>query len=143
MKTSWIFFSLFTAFLWGLYYTSLEQIIKKIDKNTCIVIFSLTSVIFYSFFLKDTNKDISTITTTPSLQGWLLLAFVSSVIAGYMTLLAIETSNATLAAALEITYPFWCMIFAFLFFGLQITWVSAFGVLITFIGVFIVTLGQK
>lgn len=143
MKISWVFFGLFTAFLWGLYYTSLEQILKKLDRNICIVFLCSLNVIFYSFFLKDVNKDILEIQTNPSLRGWLFLAFISSIIANYMAAMAIQSSNATLAAALEITYPFWCMLFALMFFGTSIGLTSIIGIVITFIGVSVIVMGQK
>ena len=143
MKLSWIFFGLFTAFLWGLYYTSLEQILKRIDRGICIVFLCSLNVIFYSFFLKDFGKDILEIQTNSSLRGWLFLAFISSVIANYMAAMAIESSNATLAASLEITYPFWCMLFALIFFGTSISLTSIIGIVITFIGVSVIVMGQK
>lgn len=134
---NWIICSLLTAILWGISYSAIEQIIKTIDKCTCIFISSSIIAIFYSSAIG--QKDLINIYQNKgNVCYWMFLSATCSLIAGYMSIRAIENSSASLAASLEITYPFWCMLFAYLFFDKSMTWTSILGVVGIFVGVTIV-----
>ena len=79
---------------------------------------------------------------TNNVAVWLVAALTASIIGTYMSIMAIETSNASLAASLEITYPFWGMVIAFLLFGQTMSMISIFGVVVIFAGVIMVICGR-
>lgn len=134
---NWIICSLLTAILWGISYSAIEQIIKTIDKCTYLFISSIIIALFYINAIS--RKDFNNIYLNKNnVFYWMILSLLSSLIAGYMSIRAIEKSSASLAASLEITYPFWCMLFAYLFFSKCISYTSLLGVISIFVGVIIV-----
>lgn len=140
---NWIYFSIFTAFLWGMSYTAAEQVIGKIDKNTYIFITCSIITVIYGIACKSVlSKDLIVLQQDNHALKWLVIAIIASSVGNYMSMLAIQTSNASLAAALEITYPFWCMFFAWIFFGQSLTRTSMLGVAIVFVGVIITIVGR-
>lgn len=141
---NWIFYAVFTAILWAICYTSVEQVIKTVDKLTYITISSIILLLICGIvgrnkFLEDLPKITE---NTNNVSIWLVAALAASCIGTYMSIMAIETSNASLAASLEITYPFWCMVIAFLLFGQTMSLMSIFGVVIIFAGVIMVICGR-
>jgi uncharacterized membrane protein len=141
---NWIFYSVFTAFLWGLCYTCAEQVISKIDKTTYVFISSIVSLLIYGIMCRhEFYKDLVQIQSNGQLLMWLFVAIAAGNIGCYMSMLAIETSNASLASALEITYPFWCMFFAWMLLGQTLTRTSIMGIVIVFAGVIVTILGKK
>lgn len=141
---NWIFYAVFTAILWAVCYTSVEQVIKTVDKFSYIIVSSIMTLLICGIvgrnkFLEDLPKIAD---NTNNVTIWLLVALTASIIGSYMSIMAIETSNASLAASLEITYPFWCMVIAFLLFGQTMSLMSIFGVVIIFTGVIIVICGE-
>lgn len=139
---NWIFFSVFTAMLWGLCYTAVEQVVKTIDKSTYIALNCLVTFFVCAFIGRDhLIQDISKMQQNHSSFWWFALAVISSIVGVYMSIFAIETSNASLAASLEITYPFWCILLAWLFFGTTMSITSMIGVLVVFVGVIIIIKG--
>jgi len=141
---NWIFYAVFTAILWAICYTSVEQVIKTVDKLTyitvsSIIILGICGFIGRSKFVDDFHKITE---NTNNDAVWLVAALTASIIGTYMSIMAIETSNASLAASLEITYPFWCMVIAFLLFGQTMSMISIFGVVVIFAGVIMVICGR-
>jgi drug/metabolite transporter (DMT)-like permease len=141
---NWIFYAVFTAILWAICYTSVEQVIKTVDKLTyitisSIIILAICGIVGRNKFLDDLSKITE---NTNNVSIWLFAAITASIIGTYMSIMAIETSNASLAASLEITYPFWCMVIAFLLFGQTMSVMSIFGVVIIFAGVIMVICGR-
>ena len=137
-------YSVLTAILWGLFYVCIEQIVKNIDKTTFITInYSASIVVFLFLSQKHIANDFLYIQNNPKIGIWILFAILSSIIGNYVSLLAVETSNATLAASLEITYPFWCMLFTVLLFGTYVSYISIIGILVVFSGVLIILYGER
>lgn len=135
---------MFTAILWAICYTSVEQVIKTVDKLTyitvsSIIVFGICGFLGRGKFVEDFHKITE---NTNNVCIWLAAALTASIIGTYMSIMAIETSNASLAASLEITYPFWCMVIAFLLFGQTMSMISIFGVVVIFAGVIMVICGR-
>ncbi len=132
-----------TAFLWGVSYTAQEQVIKYIDKTTYIFLSSILFLMCYGFLcVPYIRTDINTLIEKPNAVGWTLLASVTGIIGGYLALLAIQHSNASIAAALEISYPFWCMVIAYVLFGSLVTTQVVVGSVVVFIGVWLIATGK-
>ena len=139
----WWIPAILTAFLWGVSYTALEQVIKYIDKTTYIFLSSFLFLGVYGFLSwNHVSNDLITLSHKSSVIFWVLLASVSSILGNYLALLAIEHSNASLAAALEISYPFWGMLIAWLFFNQTMTSQVMFGSIVIFMGVYLIATGK-
>ena len=137
----WYIPAILTAILWGICYTSIEPVVRHIDKTTYIIISASVSLFIYgiwSLYNQNLTRDINYISENPRCATFLFIAIVSGVIANFIALKAIESSGASLAAALEISYPFWCMLFAYLLFNEAVSWQAIFGSLVTFAGIYLV-----
>lgn len=75
---------------------------------------------------------------------WLVVAVVSSAAGALLIYIAIGEKNATLASLIEISYPFFVAIFAWLFFrDAQFSWPTLLGGLLILGGVGVVFLGER
>ena len=135
--------AILTAFLWGVSYTATGEAIKYISKTTYMFLSSICFITTFSILsYKNWSVDFATFSEKPNAVGWFLLACITSVVANYLALVAIECSNASIAAALEISYPFWCMLFAWLLFGCVFSIQAIVGSIVVFIGVWLIATGK-
>jgi drug/metabolite transporter (DMT)-like permease len=75
---------------------------------------------------------------------WLLVAIVSSAAGGLLIYIAIGEKNATLASLIEISYPFFVAVFAWLFFReIQFSWQTLVGGALILAGVAVVFLAES
>lgn len=90
------------------------------------------------------KKDTKTlIENNENIFYWFILAIATTVIGNYMSILSVEKTNASLAASLEITYPFWCLLFSYYFLNSEINRYTILGSIIIFIGVSIILVGSS
>lgn len=117
----WIVYAISAAVLWGLSYTMTEQVMKKLSAMTVMffcslggAVFALTAGLILGTFKKDW-QIIKAAETTAELK--LLGACVAVVmIANVFILLSIKAKNATMAGMIEITYPLFTALFAWVLF---------------------------
>lgn len=141
----WWIPAIITAILWGVSYTAIEPVVKNIDKSTYIFIAASVSFLVYGFISLYYNhfpKDIQVLSENPQCALYCTLAIVSGVVANYIALKAIESSGASLAAALEISYPFWCMLFAWILWNETLSYQALLGTALTFLGIYLIA-GSK
>ncbi len=136
-------FPLATAVVWGLCYTSIEKIISVVDKKTYILFLAFFSFMANIFFIVSTHKninlDLNNIKSNKdNIVPWMILAILATIIGNYLSILSVEKCNATIAAALEITYPFWCIIFSYFLLSGTISRGVIFGSLFIFLGVILI-----
>jgi drug/metabolite transporter (DMT)-like permease len=144
----WIVYALAAAIIWGISYATSGKVIER----------GLTPLVFfflYTFFgaaaaaaaLAIMGKTGTLISEFRSLEGdwvWLLVAIVSSATGGLLIYIAIGEKNATLASLIEISYPFFVAVFAWLFFrDIQFNWQTLLGGMFILAGVAIVFLGER
>jgi drug/metabolite transporter (DMT)-like permease len=144
----WIVYALAAAIIWGISYAASGRVIER--GMTPLVFFFL-----YTFFgaaaaaaaLAITGKTGTLVSEFRSLEGdwvWLLVAIVSSATGGLLIYIAIGEKNATLASLIEISYPFFVAVFAWLFFReIQFNWQTLLGGMFILAGVAIVFLGER
>jgi drug/metabolite transporter (DMT)-like permease len=144
----WIVYALAAAIIWGISYATSGKVIER--GMTPLVFFFL-----YTFFgaaaaaaaLAIMGKTGTLISEFRSLEGdwvWLLVAIVSSATGGLLIYIAIGEKNATLASLIEISYPFFVAVFAWLFFrDIQFNWQTLLGGMFILAGVAIVFLGER
>jgi drug/metabolite transporter (DMT)-like permease len=133
-------FPLITAVVWGLCYTSIEKIVSVIDKKTYILLLTFlsftTNISFIVSTHKNVNSDLNAIRyNKENIVLWLSIAIISTIIGNYLSILSVEKSSATVAAALEITYPFWCLIFSYFLLNGSVSKGVLIGSVFIFVGV--------
>lgn len=143
-----LIYPLITAVLWGLCYTSIEKIVSIVDKKTYIfflviisLIVNISTILMINNSLKEDIKTI--IKNNNNIFYWFLLAISTTIVGNYMSILSVEKTNASLAASLEITYPFWCLLFGYYLLNSELNKYTIFGSIIIFIGVSIIILGSN
>ncbi len=135
----WIIYAIGASLLWGMTYVLTEQIYKKISVVTTLGISSLITTIvmllwaYWGGYLK---KDLATISGSNHLM-WLLVAEAVVLIGAELLIgLSIVEKNATLAGLIEISYPIFIALFAYLLFREnQLNTGTIIGGIIIFIGV--------
>ena len=139
----WFVIALFTALAWGFCYICVEQVIKSVDKFVYLSISATCNAIFWIFCLFYYKNDKMALDFDAA--KWWVVASVSSVIAGnYLSMRAVELKNATYASVVEISYPIWCALFAWLLLGHNhLTWKSGFGIVLVISGIICFVLGSK
>jgi len=115
----WIAFAMTASVLWGLSYSITEHLMKKVSIPGVMVAGAIGSLIISSaaaFFSGTLRNDAATLKADPP-SAWLLAGNVSIyVAANTLILLATKSKNATMAAMIEISYPLFTALFAYLIF---------------------------
>lgn len=138
----WIFFALGASVLWGLSYVLFEQIYKKISVATalglvCLVIFAVMTI--WAWLSGNLRPDLTALASSKKLLWLFIGGTITALIADLFIGLSIHGKNATLAGLVEISYPIFIVLFAYLLFKeQQINTAAIIGGLLIFAGVFVV-----
>lgn len=144
----WIVYALAAAIIWGISYAASGRVIER--GITPLVFFFL-----YTFFgaaaaaiaLVVSGKAGALVSEFRSLQNdwiWLLVAVISSAAGGLLIYIAIGEKNATLASLIEISYPFFVALFAWVFFReIQFNWRTLVGGALILGGVAVVFFSER
>ena len=117
MKNAGLIYAFGAAVLWGLAYTLDQKILSKLTPLSFLFIGSLLTALLllpFLFFQKDSFGFIFSSNKTT-----LLLVFSSillAALAGFFILSSIKSTNAATASTIEITYPFFVILFSSLLF---------------------------
>ena len=138
----WIILALGASLMWGLNYVIGEQIYKKISVVTSLAITTvITGIIMFIIayaggFLQ---KDLGAISSSRRLLFLVVAETVILILAELFIGFSITAKSATLAGLIEISYPIFIAIFAYLLFKEnQLNVPTAIGGAFIFIGVFII-----
>ncbi len=138
----WIIFAISASAVWGITYVLGEQIYKKISVITSLSLATLLSgfvMLIVAYLAGYLKKDIITLTTDKRILGLSIAEAVCLMIAELLIGFSITNKNATLSGLIEISYPIFIAIFAFLLFKEnQINLATTVGGIIIFSGIFII-----
>ncbi|MEO8205989.1 MAG: DMT family transporter [Chthoniobacterales bacterium] len=139
----WIFFALAAAIIWGVNYAASGRVLSRgMSPATLFFLDMLFGLLAVCGLLACMGKLGRVAGEVRMLGGdvfWLVVAMCCSTAAGLLIFMAIEGRNATVASLIEISYPLFVALFAWLFFReLQFNWQTAVGGMLILVGVFIV-----
>jgi drug/metabolite transporter (DMT)-like permease len=144
----WIVYALAAAIIWGISYAASGRVIER--GMTPLVFFFLYTLVgagAAAVALALSGKAGALWSQFRSLEGdwvWLLVAIIASVAGGLLIYIAIGEKNATLASLIEISYPFFVAVFAWLFFReIQFNWQTLIGGALILGGVAVVFFGER
>ena len=144
----WIVYALAAAIIWGISYAASGRVIER--GMTPLVFFFLYTVFGAAAAagaIAMMGKTGTLVSEFRALGGdwvWLLVAIASSAAGGLLIYIAIGEKNATLASLIEISYPFFVAVFAWLFFrDVQFNWQTLIGGVFILFGVAVVFLGER
>lgn len=127
---------------WGIFYIVSEHVYKQISVYTTIAVEAFFLFLIAAYFsIKEgaLKHDLTTLGSSGKLLMLLAVVTVVSIVAEISINFSISEKDATLAGFVEITYPFFIALFAYLFFGQEeLHPGTAIGGVIVFIGACII-----
>jgi drug/metabolite transporter (DMT)-like permease len=144
----WIVYALAAAIIWGVSYAASGRVIERgMTPLAFFFMYTLFGALAAATALALTGKAGGLFSELRALGAdwvWLVVAVISSAAGGLLIYIAIAEKNATLASLIEISYPFFVAIFAWLFFrDAQFSWTTLLGGLLILGGVSVVFLGER
>jgi len=117
MSLPWYIAALAAAVTWGIYYPLVDMALKKISLFSVILLSMIPVFLAMPFFLKTISNDIETVKALPSSEQWIIASIgLIGLFGEVMVYLAITGKNATLASLIEMTYPVFVVLFAYVFY---------------------------
>lgn len=115
----WVIFAIAASAFWGLSYVFHEQVYRHLSIYTTIAVHA--TVLAVTFILLALAKgflreDIATILSSQKVVSLLIASITVFMLAELFIALSIVSKNATLAGLIEISYPIFIAIFAYLLF---------------------------
>ena len=128
----WILYALAAALIWGVNYAASGRVLQRglspAGLFFCDLLFGLLAL---GGYFTVTGRWVATFQGARQLGGqwpWLAVGMAASAAAAWLSFLAIANKNATLASLIEISYPLFVALFAWLFFReTQLSWPTAVG----------------
>jgi len=113
-----LFCAILASVLWGVEYALAERVYKDVSVYTVLFHSSILSLILmpvlaWNHIVSDTCKLLQ----FSNLTFWYSVIMIIGMLASIMIAKSIQLTNATAAGLIEISYPFFIILFSFLFFG--------------------------
>ncbi len=90
---------------------------KRLSVYSVLLISVLPVLFLMPVFLRDLARDVEVFKLLPTNEQWLVAAIgLTSTLGAVLLYLSVNSKNATLASLIEITYPVFVVLFAYLFF---------------------------
>lgn len=114
----WLVCSVLASVLWGLNYALAERILTNISVTTLLAIEMFIGAIFFFVVSMCLNikNDVAVLTSHPKMLYVLLLEVVVVLAANTLIAYSIQAKNATFAGLVELMYPLFTILFAWIIF---------------------------
>ncbi|MCK7583309.1 MAG: DMT family transporter [Chromatiales bacterium] len=117
MQLPWYIPAIAAAVVWGVHYLLIENALKRVSLVTVVLLTAAPMALVALAFPARLAADWRALTALPPGERWLILAIALTSLAGTVLLyLAVRGRNATLASLIEISYPAFVAVFAWLLF---------------------------
>ena len=117
METAGFIYAIGAAVTWGLVYTIDQKILTDVSPMALLFIDSLLIAIILLPFVFFDNGSIKTLLSSGKTNLWLiLLSVILAAVANFLIFSGIKNLNASIASIIEIAYPFFVVLFSFIFF---------------------------
>ena len=139
----WFFSALGAAFLWGIGYVLSEKLLRQGFTPAFLMFASdIITLPFYFllvWYLGELKGGISLALSDWKTLSLLVLVALTVIGGNFLIFTSIADKNATMASIIEITYPLFTCLFAWLLLkDVQISWQTAMGGLFILVGVIII-----
>jgi len=144
MKLPWYIAALGAAVIWGVHYPLVDNALRKLSLVSVLVLTAVPLLLIAPFFYKTLAADYEILKDL----GWSgsapILALALTSLAGSVLLfMSINSKNATLASVIEISYPLFVAVFAYVLFRhMHVNASIVLGGLLVFAGVAIIILNN-
>ena len=117
MHIPWYIAALGAAITWGIYYPLVDMALKRISLYSVVLLSMIPVLLAMPLFIRTLSNDIETVKALPVSEQWVIVSLgLIGLFGEVMVYLAISGKNATLASLIEMTYPLFVVIFAYLFY---------------------------
>lgn len=117
MSLPWYVPAIAAAVVWGLHYPLIELALKRVSLTTVVLLTAAPMALVALAFPARLAADWRTLAALPLSERMLILAIAATSLVGTVLLyLAVRGRNATLASLIEISYPAFVALFAWLLF---------------------------
>jgi len=142
---AWFFYALTAAVLWGIGYVLSEKLLREGISPAFMMVVSasitLPLYLLLSVQLENFRENITHLFGNVKTLISIVMMALTVVGGNYFVLKSIDQKNATLASFVEISYPLFVFLFAWIFFKeVQLNWGTAFGALLIFCGITVIYL---
>lgn len=117
MQLPWYVTAIGAALVWGIHYPLVDHALKRISVVSVLLLTALPVVLAAPFFYRTIAADFTMWKTMEmGAKGMVLALALTSLLGSVLLFLSIAGKNATLASLIEITYPVFVAVFAFVLF---------------------------
>lgn len=117
MQLPWYVPAIAAAVVWGLHYPLIEHALKRVSLTTVVLLTALSMALVALAFPARLADDWRVLATLSMNERLLICAIALTSLAGTVLLyLAVRGRNATLASLIEISYPAFVAVFAWVLF---------------------------
>lgn len=117
MQIPWYIPAIAAALVWGLHYPLIEFALRRVSLTTVVLLTALPMALLALAFPARLANDWRQLMTLPNGERLMIAAIALTSLAGTVLLyLAVRGRNATLASLIEISYPAFVAVFAWLLF---------------------------
>jgi len=113
----WYLTAIGAALIWGIHYPLIDSALRKLSLVSVLLLTAVPILVLVPFFHRSLGADLRLLIGMSWPERAPLLAIAAtSLLASVLLFLSIHSKNATLASLIEITYPVFVALFAFLLF---------------------------
>jgi drug/metabolite transporter (DMT)-like permease len=113
----WYIAAIGAALMWGIHYPLVDHALKRVSLVTVLLLTALPIVLVAVFAARDIAADYAALRTMPWTDQLAIFGLAVTSFGGTVLLyLSITGKNATLASLIEISYPVFVALFAYLLF---------------------------
>ena len=144
LKIPWYLTAVGAALVWGLHYPLIDNALKKVSVMSVLLLTALPIILVAPWFHNTLLADYRTLCDLPWNDKIAILALaLTSISASVLLFVSIDSKNATLASLIEISYPMFVAMFAYLLFReVHLSPSVVAGSLLVFLGVGIIILNN-
>lgn len=117
MSLPWYVTALGAAIIWGIHYPLLDFAMKRISVYGVLLLSVLPVFFLMPLFMRELSGDVDSFRLLPVKEQWTILTVaLTSTVGAFLLFLSISSKNATLTSLIEISYPVFVILFAYLLF---------------------------
>ena len=117
MQVPWYVTALGSALIWGIHYPLIDFAMKRLSVYSVLLLSVIPIFLLMPLFLREIADDLDTYKVLPSSEQWMIAAIgITSTLGAVFLYISINNKNATLASLIEMTFPLFVVLFAYLFF---------------------------
>lgn len=117
MQVPWYVTALGAALIWGIHYPLVDFAMKRLSVYSVLLLSVIPVFLLMPLFLREIAHDIDTYKVLPASEQWMIAAIgITSTLGAIFLYISINNKNATLASLIEMTFPLFVVLFAWLFF---------------------------